>query len=161
MHLLRLGLFFRYTVVPFVSLHQVCRAFVPPTTWVPRCGVQQHASSSALATQRSQPHLRISPPSAETATVGTRAAVVPHRRRTTVSAGRRELAALCSSSGVGHEGVEVAVDSTSAVTAAPTDDEPFRPERASVSPLVINALLPILFVEVSAKCDVMRSVCED
>ncbi|CAN0051549.1 unnamed protein product [Scytosiphon promiscuus] len=43
---------------------------------------------------------------------------------------------------------------------AATEDDPFRPERASVSPLIINALVPVLFKEDTKAVDAAASVLE-
>lgn len=167
MQYLGLGSFFRGIVVLLVCLCQACTAFVPATTRLPRCRVQRQSSSSAVVTQLSQQQHSTAPTAptvaaAAEAASAAQAAVASLRRRATASGRRRAPVASCSNGGVGDEGVEVAVAENDAgdddgAAAAATEDDPFRPERASVSPLVINALLPMLFTEVRAgyDCDVL------
>lgn len=109
----------------FVCLCQACTAFVffPATTRLPLRRVQRPCEPrAAAATARTPP--------AET------------RGWTTRSVGRRPQLLSSSIGGVGEGNVAVG-----GAGAAPEDD-PFRPERASVSPMVINAIVSVLFKHV-------------
>ncbi len=57
---------------------------------------------------------------------------------------RRPSALLCSAGNARKGGVGVALGASGATP----EDDPFRPARASVSPMVINAIVPALFKEV-------------
>ena len=115
----------------FVCFCQACTAFVffPATTRLPLRRVQRPCEprAAAAATARTPP--------AET------------RGWTTRSVGRRPQLLSSSIGGVGEGNVAVG-----GAGAAPEDD-PFRPERASVSPMVINAIVSVLFKHVR------RSMC--
>lgn len=111
-----------------VYLCQACTAFVvfPATTRLP-----------AWRSQRSV--LRPCTPRAVATARPTTAA--PHGWSTR-SIGRRLRVLSSSIGGVGEENVAVG-----GAGAAPEDD-PFRPEKASVSPMVINAILSVMFKHV-------------
>lgn len=110
----------------FVWLCQACTAFVsvPATTRLPLW--------------RAQPVLRPCAPRAAAVSKARPPPPSPHGLNTRPI---RRRSSLWSSStgGVGEGNV--------AAGAAPEDD-PFRPERASVSPMVINAIVPVLFKHV-------------
>ncbi|CAM9263173.1 unnamed protein product [Ectocarpus sp. 8 AP-2014] len=125
-----LGLFFRGTVPLLACLCVACTAFIPVPTRFPSRG--QQAASSA------RPSTTIAGPGS------------PTQQATTPTAGtrRRPISVSCCGEGAAGEGVEVAVDSAAApgaAAAAAAEVDPFRPTRASMSPLVINALVSVLF----------------
>ncbi|CAM9284101.1 unnamed protein product [Ectocarpus sp. 12 AP-2014] len=129
--MLHLGLCFRGTVPLLACLCVACTAFIPVQTTFPYRGHQ--AASSA------RPSTTIGGPGS------------PTQQATTPTAGtqRRPISVSCRGEGAGDEGVEIAVDRAAAAGAAAAatsaEVDPFRPTRASMSPLVINALVSVLF----------------
>ncbi|CAN0567288.1 unnamed protein product, partial [Ectocarpus sp. 12 AP-2014] len=129
--MLHLGLCFRGAVPLLACLCVACTAFIPVPTRFPSRG--QQAACSA------RPSTTIGGPGS------------PTQQATTPTAGtrRRPISVSCRGEGAGGEGVEVAVDSAAATgaaaAAAAAEVDPFRPTRASMSPLVINALVSVLF----------------
>lgn len=130
-NMLHLGLLFRGTVPLLACLCVACTAFIPMPTRFPSPRGQQAATAARQSTTIAGPG---SPTQQATApTVGTR---------------RRAVSISCYGEGSGGEGVEVAVDSAAApggADASAAEVDPFRPTKASMSPLVINALVSVLF----------------
>lgn len=128
------GWFLRGIIVHLSCLCHPCLSFVSVTTRLHRGGVEPSAPQQKTSTSPSShyaPPPPLPPPHATAA-----AQQLPR-----ATARRRQL---IFSSLVGGE----SKDRDIAPAVAPFEDTPFRPERASVSPIVINALVPLLFEEV-------------
>lgn len=114
----------------FVCLCQACTAFVffPATTRLPLSHFQRSVVVRSCA------------PAAATA----RPLSAAPRERTARPIGWRRLLPSSSIGGVTEGNVAV----RAAAAGATPEDDPFRPERASVSPMVINAIVAVLFKHV-------------
>ncbi|CAN0360386.1 unnamed protein product, partial [Laminaria digitata] len=111
--------------LPSVAVHcaytcRGCNGFVPLPRLHAEQSLRRHQTLSSVYLRSPPPSPPPSPPFAQSA-----------KPKPQAAAPRRPLS-LSSGGGEGG-GVE---------------DDPFRPERASISPMVINALVPVLFKEV-------------